>query len=155
MTPEERAMTWAQKCYDEIIARARLRQGNKPLGYEWHHVTPKCLGGKDGETVMLTWREHFIVHWLLIKIHPDKPALGFVLKRMASGKVGRSSWRYVLAKKHAATARKFTKPFLGRKHSLSARIKMIKAQRVRRGLPPSRVVSSLVQTLAILDSLTH
>ena len=42
-------------------------------GYsEKHHIIPKSLGGTDNDDniVKLTAREHFICHWLLIKIYP-------------------------------------------------------------------------------------
>lgn len=40
--------------------------------YENHHILPKSLGGVNNSynMVLLTPREHFICHWLLIKIYP-------------------------------------------------------------------------------------
>lgn len=58
------------KIHNEIIERARKRQ--KPDCYtEKHHVIPKSMGGDDVKEniVTLTAREHFIIHWLLAKIH--------------------------------------------------------------------------------------
>ena len=50
--------------YVSIIANAQMR--DKPNGYtEHHHFIPNCMGGT--KTVVLTGREHFIVHWLLTK----------------------------------------------------------------------------------------
>ena len=52
----------------QIIDKARRR--GQPKGYyEKHHVIPKCMDGKDTEwnIVNLTFREHFLVHWLLTK----------------------------------------------------------------------------------------
>lgn len=56
------------KTYDAIIAKARLR--HVQTGYtEKHHVIPKSLGGGNGyNLVRLTVREHFICHWLLIRM---------------------------------------------------------------------------------------
>ncbi len=54
--------------YYQIIDKARRR--GQPKGYyEKHHVIPKCMDGKDTEwnIVNLTFREHFLVHWLLTK----------------------------------------------------------------------------------------
>jgi hypothetical protein len=41
-------------------------------GYERHHIVPRSLGGTDdiSNITFITTREHFICHWLLIKIHP-------------------------------------------------------------------------------------
>lgn len=51
------------------MARARVREVD---GYvERHHIKPRCLGGSDRSSniVKLTYREHFLAHWLLTKIH--------------------------------------------------------------------------------------
>ena len=41
-------------------------------GYERHHIVPRSLGGTDDNEniTFITAREHFICHWLLIKIYP-------------------------------------------------------------------------------------
>ena len=38
--------------------------------YESHHIIPKSIGGSDinSNLVLLTYREHIIAHYLLIKI---------------------------------------------------------------------------------------
>ena len=58
------------KTYDAIIAKARLR--HVQIGYtEKHHIIPKSLGGGNGHNlVRLNVREHFICHWLLIRMMP-------------------------------------------------------------------------------------
>ncbi len=57
------------KWYDQIIANGKH---TKLPGYERHHILPKSLGGnnKKDNLVYITSREHFICHWLLIKIYP-------------------------------------------------------------------------------------
>ena len=37
--------------------------------YEWHHIKPKCFGGKDAKDnlILLTCEEHIIAHQLLCK----------------------------------------------------------------------------------------
>ena len=57
-----------ERWHDAIIARARLRRLD--LYCEQHHVRPRSLGGDDSPAnlVDLTYREHFLVHWLLTKI---------------------------------------------------------------------------------------
>jgi hypothetical protein len=58
-----------QKWYLQIIANGKH---TKLPGYERHHILPKSLGGnnKKDNLVYITSREHFICHWLLIKIYP-------------------------------------------------------------------------------------
>lgn len=58
--------------YNNIINRAKARV---LVGYgEFHHIIPKCLGGKDDKEniVRLTAREHFICHRLLVKMVEGK-----------------------------------------------------------------------------------
>ena len=56
------------KWYNQITDRARNRIVE---GYtERHHIKPRSLGGTDNNDnlVELTAREHFICHWLLVKM---------------------------------------------------------------------------------------
>ena len=58
-----------KKWYTSIVSNAKLRTIN---GYkERHHIIPVSLGGSDNKEnlVDLTAREHFICHWLLVKIY--------------------------------------------------------------------------------------
>lgn len=65
------------KIHDQIIARAKSENRVKTKGsvyYERHHIIPKCLGGSNDKEnlVLLTGREHFLVHWLLAEIHNSR-----------------------------------------------------------------------------------
>ena len=55
--------------YNQIIQRAKTRTLDTYT--ERHHIVPKSLGGSDDadNLVDLTAKEHFICHWLLVKIH--------------------------------------------------------------------------------------
>lgn len=59
------------KWYFSIIESAKGRSLDD-YG-EKHHIIPKCIGGDDqsDNLVMLTAREHFVCHWLLVKMHDD------------------------------------------------------------------------------------
>jgi len=63
-----------QRIYDQIIFRAKSENRKKKCGvyYENHHITPKCLGGTNNKMnlVLLTAKEHFICHKLLVEIYP-------------------------------------------------------------------------------------
>lgn len=53
-----------QLIHDCIIDRARTRPVPDTFLMS-HHVLPKCEGGAvDGEQVLLTYKEHRLVHWL-------------------------------------------------------------------------------------------
>lgn len=59
-----------QRIYNQIVNN---RKSNAVDGYtERHHIVPRSFGGTDDKEniVALTAREHFICHWLLIKIYP-------------------------------------------------------------------------------------
>jgi len=70
-----------QRIYDQIIDRARKESRKKGQGsyYEAHHVIPKCLGGSNvkDNIVLLTAREHFVCHKLLVEIYPDNYRIVF------------------------------------------------------------------------------
>lgn len=60
--------------YYKIIENAKkeTENGKRSIGYyEKHHIQPKSLGGsnKKENLVRLTAREHFICHWLLVKMY--------------------------------------------------------------------------------------
>ena len=42
--------------------------------FEHHHIIPKSQGGNNSPNniVLLTAREHFIAHWLLMRSNPNK-----------------------------------------------------------------------------------
>ena len=66
---------------------------------EVHHILPRCLGGTDDpdNLVILTYREHYLAHWLLTKIHKncDKVLWAFSLM---DGKLSPLSKREVTSK---------------------------------------------------------
>ena len=62
-----------QAIYHQIILKAKSvnRLKNDGNYYERHHILPKSLGGSNHKDnlVLLTAKEHYICHMLLIKIH--------------------------------------------------------------------------------------
>lgn len=77
--------------YNSIVANSlqsnrRKRKHADPnyVYYEKHHIIPKCMGGTDDiqNTVLLTAREHFVAHQLLIKIYPNEYKLVFALRML-------------------------------------------------------------------------
>src|ERR1700719_1583943 len=71
--------------YYTIINRARKRGAIEGY-FEKHHVIPRCLGGKNDRRniVRLTYREHYLAHWLLTKMTTgkDKRKMDFALIQM-------------------------------------------------------------------------
>ena len=76
--------------YDAICERGQVRLIDETKYYEKHHIIPKCMGGTDDATnlTILTYREHFLVHWILHRIHPDNKELGYAFFAMTLDKYG-------------------------------------------------------------------
>ena len=75
-----------QKIYDDLISRAFARDSIE--GYtEKHHIVPKCMGGTDDKEniAVLTAREHYVAHLLLVKIYPESIKLSFAACKMTAG----------------------------------------------------------------------
>ena len=110
------------KWYISIIKNGILRSSDKrtakeTLGYcEKHHIIPKCFFNEQMEIlenlssenidnfVYLTAKEHFVCHWLLIKMIDGKMKYKMrnALHRMSKSSGGRiiSSFEYDIARKH-------------------------------------------------------
>jgi hypothetical protein len=84
-----------EKIYNQLIERARNRKPEKDGYYERHHIIPKCLGGGNDKDnlVKLTYREHFIAHWLLHRANPTNKFLTAAFHIMAFGRFGWGSAR--------------------------------------------------------------
>jgi hypothetical protein len=79
-----------EKLYRNLIESKKQLNRKKGDGnyYEKHHITPKCLGGTNGESnlILLTFKEHFIAHLLLIEMHKGeaKRKMRFALFQMTN-----------------------------------------------------------------------
>jgi hypothetical protein len=80
-----------KRIYVELMDRAVGRVEEVGEYYESHHIKPKSMEGTDDKSnlVKLTYREHFIAHWLLHRIFPEDRSLSAAFHIMAFGK----SWR--------------------------------------------------------------
>ena len=68
--------------HDRLIERARNRQ--LACYTESHHILPECMGGTNAaeNMVELTPEEHYVIHQLLVKMHPDNEKLVFAASMM-------------------------------------------------------------------------
>lgn len=71
--------------YEQLITTRKNRILREGEYYEKHHIIPRCEGGSDckDNLVLLTAREHYIAHWLLIKITPENWKLYFAFYKMS------------------------------------------------------------------------
>lgn len=72
-------MDWAV-VYSNLVEKARSRQRNCGV-FEAHHIQPRCCDGSDDPSnlALLTFREHYLAHRLLVKMHPDNGKLATAL----------------------------------------------------------------------------
>lgn len=103
--------------YNQIIDQSKDRELD---GYvEKHHIIPKSLGGSDDpeNIVSLTAREHFICHYLLVKLYPEnsnewyKMVNAFMMMKCASlshsGNRYFNSHLYESLREHFATVQSY------------------------------------------------
>src|SRR5882672_4149287 len=113
-----------KRWYYQIVNRARKR--GVPEGYfEKHHVIPRCMGGKNDfwNIVNLTYREHYIVHWLLTKFTE-----GEILRKMnyalaSMGCCDRDQVRNIPSRWYERSRRAFVEAQIGSKQSKWAKLK--------------------------------
>lgn len=71
------------RIYNGMIEKAISEDRSKGMGFyfEDHHIIPVCLGGsnKKSNKVLLTGKEHFIAHKLLIEIYPGNEKLVYAV----------------------------------------------------------------------------
>lgn len=73
--------------YHSIINNSKTRILD---GYvEKHHIKPRCMGGTDdkGNIAILTAREHFVCHQLLVKMYPNEYGLVKAANMMCTSNV--------------------------------------------------------------------
>jgi len=82
-----------KRIYDSLMERA---VGRELEGYyETHHIIPRCMDGTDDATnlVKLTYREHFLAHWILHRLYPNDKLLAYAFSAMKMDKYKhRSKW---------------------------------------------------------------
>lgn len=88
--------------YERLMFRASART---LVGYkEKHHIVPKCLGGSDDaeNIAILTAREHYFAHQLLVKIHPGVRGLSYAAylmgKKSLIGKYASRRYQWIKEK---------------------------------------------------------
>ena len=104
-------MNYEKNYYDYIDY---LKTINRTLDYsERHHIIPRCMGGTDDKSniIELSAREHFLAHYLLMKMYPENYKLidAFRMMGVVNSKEGQkryiNSRLYENAKKNFAKAR--------------------------------------------------
>jgi hypothetical protein len=127
--------------YNKLINKAKSenRQKSNTVYYEAHHIKPKSFGGEGDcrntnhpNIVLLTPKEHYIAHLLLVAIYPNSPAMHKALWNMCNLK---KNVRYIPSAKTYCTIRKeyikntigSNNHFFGKTHSDESKLKIGKA----------------------------
>jgi|Laugresu1bdmlbsd_1035121.scaffolds.fasta_scaffold00716_7 hypothetical protein len=110
--------------------RMKRKRGNGVI-YDSHHIIPKCMGGSNDKSnkVLLTPREHFIAHRLLIKMvdSPYKKSMYCAIVRFLGKNADRSlikknsrTYQHIIEqnRKHMSGV---NNPFYGKTHSKETR----------------------------------
>jgi hypothetical protein len=118
-----------RKIYDALMERGRNRKFVKGE-HERHHIVPKALGGgNERENIaVLTYREHFLAHWILTKITEGQSnfkmihALNRLMNKNSKQTKSYTSWQYSITRQiYVASLTKTMvgsgNPFFGRKHT--------------------------------------
>jgi hypothetical protein len=110
--PSESRRAEYQRTYDRLMGRAKGRVKVKGE-HENHHIVPKSLGGSNEKSniVALTYREHFLAHWLLTKFTEGKARISMLKALSEMRRAGRnnknrviSGWQYAVARRARSEA---------------------------------------------------
>lgn len=104
-----------KKIYEQIIEKAKTRQFLDEYG-EKHHIIPRCLGGDNSKQniVKLTFREHFLCHWLLCKIYPDNSKIHHAFSSMIRVSAKNKERLTILSSRHFEIVKRSFAPFVGK-----------------------------------------
>lgn len=96
--------TW----YVDLIHTAQTKKRKKKNGsyeYDLHHITPRSLGGSDDKVnlVLLTPREHFVAHLLLVRCVDDNEVYQMVSALIRFKKQAKTSRKFELFRKTVST----------------------------------------------------
>lgn len=135
-----------KKIYNNLIISRKLliRKKNQGEYYEAHHIKPVCFGG-DGDRrninhsniILLTPKEHYIAHLLLVAIYPNSPCLIKALWNMCQ--TGKKERYKPSAKIYNNIRNNYIKSikgngnhFYGKKHTVESLIKISSASKNRK-----------------------
>lgn len=114
-------------------ARGRVLDGY----FERHHVLPKSLEGGDeaSNIVRLTYREHFLAHWLLTKLTAGKDRRKMLYALFQMTRRGKGKDRVFTSWQYEAARRAIQKVQAGRKLSDETRAKISEARKGKSIMP--------------------
>lgn len=154
--------------YFSLVSSRKNRILSDNVYIEKHHIIPRSLGGNDSDSniVLLTAREHFIAHLLLVKmfVGEKKIKMSFALKCMTNfqnsyhSRYNPSSRIYEISRKYAVEAISFKNtghPGYLKKQSLESRKKIsISMKETLSQLTPEQLTQRMKNSCCSLDTYT-
>jgi hypothetical protein len=143
-----------KKIHDNIIERAKHRIVQPNIKLATHHILPKCMNGNNDQNnlVRLTFREHCLIHLLLVKIYPSQYKLVYAawmmytkLKKLKSSYNSKvfEKLSILFCKIQSETHKGIKNHFFGKHHTKESKQK-ISDIKIKQGcIPPNRKGSSL------------
>jgi hypothetical protein len=119
------------------MERAKGRSKIKGV-HDSHHILPKSLGGSNSKQnrVFLTYKEHFIAHWILALITEGASRRKMLTALQSMSLVCKNNasrtpliWQYVLGRRAQSEAMIGRKLALGRKQTVEARLAIGRANK--------------------------
>lgn len=114
--------------YYRIVDAAQSRELSKDIYFESHHIIPKSLGGSNIKLnlVKLTAREHFICHWLLIKmlVSPEKGKMVYAAWSLSNQNNPHQKRNKITARKYEILRKAFIETKTGSKAPASFAVKI-------------------------------
>lgn len=135
------------KLHNNIVNRAknRISKVSRLPGFELHHIRPRCLGGSDDKEnlVLLTYKEHYLVHVLLAKLNPTHQGLNYAVVQMGGRSFINSRGYSIARDKHSKfLSEKNTgegNPMFGRSGNLNPRYGVEVSKETRDKIAASKI----------------
>jgi len=130
------------KIYDDLMSSRILMKPQRIIDkrcgfyFEGHHIIPKWMGGTGNSSrpknnpniVLLTAREHFLAHWLLWRIHRNRPS-SLAFHKMIS--CNKNQTRIISSRAYEEARESFRITNLGNKYGLG-KTKIISEEQKKR-----------------------
>lgn len=134
--------------YDKLILKSAFSK-NQSITGDLHHIIPRSLGGTNDpqNIVKLTYRHHFLAHWLLTKFtkgEAKKKCLYALSRMLCRNKKMTTPWQYEVSRKAAVGAQIGNQYSLGRRHSNETKAKLRKKYYERKSIKKTTIINSLL-----------
>lgn len=57
---------------EENLKNPHVKDKNRPGAFDWHHIIPVSMGGKNAPKVLLEFKDHVLAHFYLFKAFRNK-----------------------------------------------------------------------------------